>query len=157
MGDITAGSETAADSTAFRFVDITAPDDPVWEQAFPVLRQLRTELTREMLAEILLDGVAQPPTFTALFNGERCVAVAGWRLLANTHLRRVLYIDDLVADAACRSRGYGRAMLEHLDGIGTQLGIGAVDLDSGVQRFVAHRFYMANGFSISSHHFRRGR
>jgi len=32
-------------------------------------------------------------------------------------------------------------------------GCGQVHLDSGVQRFAAHRFYLRNGFDIASHHF----
>ena len=31
-----------------------------------------------------------------------------------------------------------------------------IDLDSGVQRFDAHRFYLGRGMKISSHHFSMG-
>ena len=32
-------------------------------------------------------------------------------------------------------------------------GCSQLQLDSGVQRFEAHRFYLREGFHISSHHF----
>jgi hypothetical protein len=36
---------------------------------------------------------------------------------------------------------------------GGEPGCGELHLDSGVQRFGAHRVYLKNGFDITSHHF----
>src|SRR4051794_8844781 len=80
---------------------------PRWAQALPVPRELRPHLTDEILAQVIREGTPQGLRFTAVFAGEKCVAVAGWRIIANTSALRKLYIDDLSTSAAERSLGYG--------------------------------------------------
>jgi GNAT superfamily N-acetyltransferase len=137
----------------FQFIEVKNAMDPNWAAMLPVLGQLREGLTQERLSGILESARGQGPRFTGLFIGEDCVSVAGWRLMANTHLGLVLYIDDLVVEQSQRSRGYGHHMLKEMERIASDSGAKAIDLDSGVQRSDAHRFYFANGYSISSHHF----
>ena len=141
----------------FRFIDITEATDTNCERMLPVLTQLRDGITVHELRAVLSAPQGQRPRFTAMISADTdtCLAVAGWRLMANTHLGLVLYIDDLVVDASHRGKGLGHRMLAELEHVAGDLGAAAIDLDSGVQRSDAHRFYFANGFSISSHHFRR--
>jgi GNAT superfamily N-acetyltransferase len=80
-------------------------------------------------------------------------AVAGYRFIHNLVMGRTLYVDDLVTDSACRSRGYGKGLLDWLIAEAKQHLYRAVTLDSGVQRFDAHRFYLTNRMAISAHHF----
>jgi GNAT superfamily N-acetyltransferase len=87
--------------------------------------------------------------------GDRCVGVAGWRVTANTAAIRKLYVDDLVTRASERSRGIGALLLTELTDRAKLAGCQIVDLDSGVQRGDAHRFYMREGLTISSFHFVR--
>ena len=82
------------------------------------------------------------------------VAVAGFRLLEQLKAGLVLYVDDLVTDADARSSGHGEALLNWLVAYAREQGCAAFELDSGVQRYEAHRFYLLNGMVISSHHFR---
>ncbi len=82
-------------------------------------------------------------------------AVAGCRFLENLAWGRFLYVDDLVTRAASRSKGYGRKMVEWLTAMARERGCAQLHLDSGVQRFGAHRFYLAERFDITAHHFAR--
>jgi hypothetical protein len=66
------------------------PDSPGWETALSVVRELRPQLTGELLAQVLNEGGRQGLRFTARFEHERCVAVAGWRVVANTSSIRKL-------------------------------------------------------------------
>ena len=66
---------------------------------------------------------------------------------------RVLYVDDLVSDASMRSRGYGHQLMEWLRERARANGCVALTLDSGVQRFDAHRFYFTERMHISGYHF----
>jgi GNAT superfamily N-acetyltransferase len=66
---------------------------------------------------------------------------------------RKLTIDDLVTDATARSKGYGHALMAYLTRIATEAGCTMLDLDSGVQRFEAHRFYLRERMNIAAHHF----
>lgn len=130
------------------------PGDPRWDQALPVLQELRPHLTRDLLDQVLAEGAPQGLRFTAVLDGDRCVAVAGWRVIANTSATRKLYVDDLSTAADARSQGHGRTLLDALVARARNLGCTVVDLDSGVQRHDAHRFYLRERMRIDAHHFR---
>jgi GNAT superfamily N-acetyltransferase len=132
-----------------------AGDDPAWDAASAVLRQLRPHLDRPLLDGIVQAARSQGLTFTAAFRGGACVGVAGWRVMDTTSVVRKLYVDDLVTDEAQRSGGVGAALLAHLEGRAAAHGCTVIELDSGHQRTDAHRFYTREGFEDVSRHFRR--
>jgi GNAT superfamily N-acetyltransferase len=79
--------------------------------------------------------------------------VAGFRLLENLAWGKFLYVDDLVTRNADAGKGYGRAVFEWLLQHARAQGCEQLHLDSGVQRYAAHRFYLGRGMAITSHHF----
>jgi len=81
-------------------------------------------------------------------------AVAGFRFVENMYSGRVLYVDDLVTDQQCRSSGHGKALFDWLVALAKAEGCHTLELDSGVQRFDAHRFYLVQRMLITAHHFR---
>ena len=83
----------------------------------------------------------------------RVVAVAGFRIAENLAWGRHLFVEDLVTDAAVRSAGAGSALIHWLSARARAEQCASVHLDSGVQRFAAHRFYLRERFEIRSHHF----
>jgi GNAT superfamily N-acetyltransferase len=85
--------------------------------------------------------------------GEVC-AVAGYRYLESLFSGKNLYVDDLVTREGDRSRGFGGELLDWLIKEARKHGCENLELDSGVQRFDAHRFYFSKRMSISSYHFR---
>lgn len=131
------------------------PDDPRWQSALPVLQELRPHLTSQLLEQVLREGGPQGLRFTAIFEEDRCVAIAGWRVVVNTSALRKLYVDDLSTAATERSRGHGAALLGALIVRAQELGCRRIDLDSGVQRHAAHRFYVRERMDIDAHHFSR--
>lgn len=135
--------------------DIDPDDERVLADLLPVLRELRTDLTADDLSDIYLHGHPQGLRFLAAYDDGRCVGVAGWRILHTTSSIRKLYVDDLVTTETQRSKGVGHLLLEELGRRAVDAGCTCLDLDSGVQREDAHRFYFREGFSISSFHFRR--
>ncbi|AXQ56534.1 MULTISPECIES: GNAT family N-acetyltransferase [Streptomyces] len=131
------------------------PDDPrLTTDALPVLAELRPHLTARLLEEVYAAGHPQGLRFSALYDTEsRCVAVAGWRVIANTSAVRKLYVDDLVTAEAARSTGAGRELVAYLEDRARELDCRVLDLDSGTQRTDAHRFYLRERFSIRAFHF----
>ena len=79
--------------------------------------------------------------------------MAGFRILNLLFSGRTLYIDDLVTRDSDRSRGFGAALFDWLVEHAKEQGCEHLTLDSGVQRFAAHRFYLNRGMDITSHHF----
>lgn len=90
-----------------------------------------------------------------LAEGERVVACAGYRVLTNLAHGTFLYVDDLVTAPDVRSRGHGARLMAWLEAEARRRGCRRLHLDSGVQRFGAHRFYFAQGMHIASYHFAR--
>jgi GNAT superfamily N-acetyltransferase len=80
-------------------------------------------------------------------------AVAGYRYYEKLHSGRNLYVDDLVTDSDDRSRGYGGKLLAWLTDEARANGCVQLELDSGVQRFDAHRFYFRERMHVSAYHF----
>jgi GNAT superfamily N-acetyltransferase len=128
-------------------------DDSRLGEVFRVLVQLRPHIDEDTFRRIYRTGHAEGLRFTGAFEESRCMAVAGWRIVNTTFAIRKLTIDDLVTDAAARSKGYGHSLIEHLAGIARRAGCTLLDLDSGVQRFDAHRFYLRERMNIAAHHF----
>ena len=82
-------------------------------------------------------------------------AAAGFRIHTNFHRGLMLYVDDLVTVGDNRSKGYGKLLNDHLVELARDAGCATIELDSGVQRFDAHRFYLRERYSITAHHFGR--
>lgn len=80
-------------------------------------------------------------------------ALAGFRVFEKLAHGRVMYVDDLVTTADARSQGLGDALFDWLIERARERGCLQLELDSGVQRFDAHRFYLRRRMKISSHHF----
>jgi GNAT superfamily N-acetyltransferase len=80
-------------------------------------------------------------------------SVAGFRVFKMLFSGRTLYIDDLVTHDSDRSQGYGAALFDWLVEYAKANDCEYLTLDSGVQRFAAHRFYLNRGMEITSHHF----
>lgn len=114
--------------------------------------------------------LATPDTFTrwvgthpegyrlagAFLEGEtEAAAVVGFRPMTLLYAGRTLYVDDLSTKAAYRGQGLGTALLAWVEAEARQLGCEELHLDSGVQRFPAHRLYLKSGFDIGAHHFSR--
>lgn len=83
------------------------------------------------------------------------VAIAGFRTGHNLSWGYFLYVDDLVTRAAYRSHGHADHIIQWLYDQARQLGCEQFHLDSGVQRFDAHRFYLNHRMQINAHHFAR--
>jgi GNAT superfamily N-acetyltransferase len=131
-----------------------AVDDPLWPVVLPVLQELRPDLDAAQLRAVYAEGWPQGYRFlAALDQAGGCLGVAGWRLVATVFAGRKLYVDDLVTAASRRSTGVGQALLTELEQRARAAGCSVLDLDSGVQRFDAHRFYLRERLHISSHHF----
>ena len=132
--------------------EILAPD---WlARAEGVHRQLRDRLPVDYSRRLeeVFSGGARMMLAT---QGDVVLGVAVWRVIQNTYEGCRLYVDDLVTDAAHRSRGVGRFLLDGLEARARSLGCDVIALDSGTQRTAAHRFYFREGLVIPSFCFRK--
>jgi GNAT superfamily N-acetyltransferase len=132
-----------------------AESDRDVRRCHPVMAQLRPHVDlASFVARVERQRAAYGYRLVALEVDDRIVAVAGFRISECLAWGRYLYVDDLVTDRASRSRGHGRTLLDWLAAYARNDGCDELHLDSGVQRFAAHRFYLLRGMDITSHHFR---
>lgn len=139
--------------TSARIAIASTPEEI--RRCHPVMRELRVHIPGE---EDFVDRVLrqQKQGYQVVFlqsDGEIC-AVAGYRFLETLFSGKVLYVDDLITGKRDRSRGFGGKLLDWLIEQARVHGCENLELDSGVQRFDAHRFYFSKRMSISSYHFR---
>jgi GNAT superfamily N-acetyltransferase len=131
-----------------------AESDGQIARCFPVMHQLRTHLVEAEFVPIVRRQQSGGYRLAYLEDDAQVRVVAGFRLIDNLAGGRELYVDDLSTDASHRSNGHGGALLSWLVDLAKKEGCQSLELDSGVQRFDAHRFYLAHRMIISSHHFR---
>ena len=123
-------------------------------RCLPVLRQLRPDLTEASLVAAVARMKGHGFSLIYATDDDGVVrAVAGYRVTEMLRTGTMLEIDDLVTDETGRSRGYGRALFEWLTAEARRLGCSVLELDSGVQRERAHRFYFREGMHILGYHF----
>jgi GNAT superfamily N-acetyltransferase len=123
-------------------------------RCFPVMRQLRTHFENEKTFVEQVERQRAGGYRMAFLEDENDVrAVAGYRMVESLFAGRFCYVDDLVTDEAGRSLGFGGALFDWLVAEARAAGCAKLELDSGVQRFDAHRFYLTKRMIISSHHF----
>jgi GNAT superfamily N-acetyltransferase len=128
-------------------------DDDI-RRCWPVLRQLRPHLEEAEFVPAVRRMA--PHGFRLVFaedEGGEVRAVAGYRVTEMLRTGLMLEVDDLVTDAEARSGGFGRALMDWLVAEAEALGCSVVELDSGVQRHDAHRFYFREGMHILGYHF----
>lgn len=118
-----------------------------------VLLQLRPQYDREGIESQIRKQRQDGYQLAYVADGERVLCAAGFVVGEKLAWGKHIYIDDLVTDANLRSTGAGHLLIDWLKDYAKEIGCGQIHLDSGVQRFAAHRFYLREGFDIASHHF----
>ena len=123
------------------------------KKCFSIMVQLRTTLTEAEFSKRVKREQEVGYTLVYLQNNQDIVALAGFRLLESLVHGKFLYIDDLITDQGNRSKGFGDFLFSWLIAYAKQNDCQSLQLDSGVQRFEAHRFYIKQRMNIASHHF----
>jgi ribosomal protein S18 acetylase RimI-like enzyme len=122
-------------------------------RCFPVMTQLRPHLTEiDFIARVQRqqkDGYR----LAFLTDKEVVKAVAGYRFSESLSWGKFMYVDDLVTAEQFRSQGHGQRLFRWLLKEAKTRKCDQFHLDSGVQRFGAHRFYLASRMDIIAHHF----
>jgi GNAT superfamily N-acetyltransferase len=120
---------------------------------YPVMSQLRPHVPEADFVVRVQRQQATGYRLAFVAADSRVTAVAGFRFTENLVWGLHCFVDDLVTDETLRSQGHGQALFEWLVERAREAGCAEFHLDSGVQRFDAHRFYFARRMAITSYHF----
>lgn len=113
-----------------------------WIEAFPIVKQLRKQLTLEEYLYTIEASVKENEyRMVGLYNESVLVAVVGFMPIINLYNGRYIFVTDLVTDLNNRSMGYGHQLLSYVEDWAKTHNYNLVELSSGVRRLDAHRFY----------------
>ncbi len=115
-------------------------------KAFPILQELRSHLTADSFDDLYAEMAEEGYHLFVGFEENEPVAVAGVTISTNFYLGRHAYVYDLVTTETRRSEGYGKGILLFVHEWAEQQGCDAVELESGLWRDDAHRFYEQLGY-----------
>ena len=117
------------------------------------MKALRTELAEHDFVPLVRELMGNGYQLACLHEENRVVCVAGFRISKNLFLGKHLYVEDLSTVEGSRSMGYGAQMMAWLRSLAKAEGCSALHLDSGVQRYQAHKFYLNQNMQIVGYHF----
>jgi predicted GNAT superfamily acetyltransferase len=124
-------------------------------RCFPVMAELRPHLKEaEFIARVQRQQRAGYH-LACLSDKQKVTALAGYRYSESLSWGKFMYVDDLVTSEKSRSRGHGQRLIKWLTHQAKAHDCDQFHLDSGVQRFGAHRFYLASRMDIIAYHFAR--
>jgi GNAT superfamily N-acetyltransferase len=130
--------------------------DQELRSSYPVMRQLRPHLSEEeYLRRLAQQRAHELYHVVAAFEDGTVRALGGFRLQTALAHGKFVYVDDLVTDENARSSGHGARLLAWIGEFGKARGCTNLQLDSGVQRHGAHRFYLRERMDIVCYHFRK--
>lgn len=121
---------------------------------FAAFRELRPHLTEDaFVAQVQRQRQNHGYVMAYIAESDVVLAGAGYRVAEFLAWGRALYLDDLVAAASARKRGFGGALLDWVIAEARRLGCTQFHLDSGTHRHDAHRLYLSRHLHIGSFHF----
>lgn len=130
-----------------------ADSEELLKRTFPVMYQLRFNIDQDEYLKRVKIQRDEGYQIAFLEDHGEVQAVAGFRIAHMLYRGHHLYVDDLVTNENTRSKGYGKAIFDWLVQYAQDEGCEVFSLDSGVQRFDAHRFYFRQRMHISSYNF----
>ena len=130
-----------------------AKDETAITRCFSLISTLRPHLKEETFVSDVNEQIEQGYKLFYLYKNNKVLCIAGCKISKNLAWGKHLYIADLVSDTKSRSKGHGKELLDYVIEFAKNEGCKEVHLDSGVQRFKAHKFYLREGFEMTSHHF----
>lgn len=134
-------------------IKLAVTDDEI-RSCYPVMSQLRPHVDESRFcAQIRRQMDTFGYELPLLATDEGVQAVGGFRISECLAWGKFLYIDDLVTNEHSRSAGYGAILFDWIRDYAVAKGCAQLHLDSGVQRFGAHRFYLNLRMNIDCHHF----
>lgn len=122
-------------------------------RCFPVMSELRPALLEADFATRVKRQQRDGYHLAFLADKKIVKAVAGYRFSESLSWGKFMYVDDLVTAEKFRSQGHGQKLFKWLVDEAKSRNCDQFHLDSGVQRFNAHRFYLASRMDIIGYHF----
>ena len=120
-----------------------------WEVAFLLRPHLDKNNWSAMIAGMMQN---ERYSIAGIFDNDKFVAFAGYRIMTSLHSGNIIYIDDLCTLESYRGKGLASQLLRHVKGIALANHFDAVVLDTDFTNNTAQKLYLKNGFQLSALH-----
>jgi ribosomal protein S18 acetylase RimI-like enzyme len=122
-------------------------------KCWSVIKELRPHLDKDNFLNLINKMKSEGYILAYIELENIAVSAIGFRYVQFLYNGQHYYIDDLVTLSNYRSKGYAKMLLDFVCNLAKEKGFTSVTLDSGHQRFAAHKLYLSEGFNIIAHHF----
>lgn len=119
------------------------------ERFYPVMQELRKDLSMSDFLSIYENAKsADGYEIVAIEEGDKVLALMGYRILFDYVHGKHLYIDDLVCTESHRSQGLGAKLLNYAEGIAKDLNCKGLRLCTGIENELGKKFYERQGWNL---------
>lgn len=120
--------------------------------AFEVLQHMYPKMTREKYGTIIRQRKEEGYRMVGVFDGNKCVSSAGFWIGVRFYCGKFIQLDNMVTLPEYRSKGAGKIITDFIKEIGKTENCLKVLVDTYVENFDAHRFFLKEGFIIRGYH-----
>jgi GNAT superfamily N-acetyltransferase len=133
-------------------IKIVKNDEEILE-CFDLIQQLVNSIKKNNFLEQVKRKYEYGYKIVRLKKQEKIISIIGIRIYEYFGCGKFLIIDDFVTDKKMRNQGYGKIIFEWVVKYAEEHQCSQIQLDSNIELFKAHKFYMSMGMNISHHHF----
>lgn len=119
---------------------------------FDVLAHMYPNMSRPEYEAILPERVETGYRMLGVFDGEKCICSAGFWISYRFYCGKFIQLDNMVTLPDARSKGVGKLVVDFIKNTGKSDGCKKVLVDTYVENFSAHRFFLREGFIIRGYH-----
>lgn len=119
---------------------------------FDVFKELRPHLDKDTFIEQVVRQQKQSYSIVGVMVDGRVVSAAGFRYTECLAWGKALYVDDLSTLPSSRGHGHAAMLIDWLIDQAKINGCNGLHLDTGHQRYSAHKLYLKKGLNIVAHH-----
>ncbi|WP_417908103.1 GNAT family N-acetyltransferase [Christiangramia aquimixticola] len=125
-----------------------------FELVLPYLEKLHKPVPeKEILKERLLEMFDQNYECFGIYKADKLVGVFGLWFMTRHYAGRSCEVDHIFIEEELQGTGIGRKLFEFIEAYITSKGCETLELNSYVENFRSHKFYMNLGFVIRGYHF----
>lgn len=125
--------------------------------AYEAMLELRPHIGTQAEFVARVNDVQRPAGYrivASFDDGEEvAAAAAGFHVGDMLAWGHFLYVEDLVTRGSARRGGHATRLLDWIRAEAERNGCDSLQLDSGSQRYDAHRLYHSSGYRITGYHF----
>ena len=125
---------------------------------YPLMKQLQSTRVKDefftekeylnRVTELMKSGYR----IARALNNDSIIGVVTFRRKSNLFMN-IMYVEELVIDEILRSKGFGKQLLRWVEKEARKHSCDSMELDCGMHRTKAHKFYFCEDFEINTFYF----